>query len=165
MLSWARRPNRRPQPVPEPLQPAEKRTLLDVDELAAMLQQGGAFSRAFDGFEHRPQQVEMLCAVAEALNASQHLLVEAGTGVGKSIAYLLPAIYWAVQNGERVVISTNTINLQDQLISKDVPDLRALLPFDVRAALLKGRSNYLCLRRLRALQDGSKRPGRPPTMN
>ena len=150
-----------PQPVPELLHPAERRTLLDIDKLSAMLQQGGALSRAFEGFEHRPQQVEMLNAVAEALNASQHLLVEAGTGVGKSIAYLLPAIYWAVQNGERVVISTNTINLQDQLIGKDVPDLRALLPFDVRTALLKGRSNYLCNRRLRALQDRLEKAGAP----
>jgi len=146
-------PERETKQVQEPLRPVERRTLLDVVELSAMLEQGGAFSRAFEGFEHRPQQVEMLRAVAEALNASQHLLVEAGTGVGKSIAYLLPAIYWAVQNGERVVVSTNTINLQDQLITKDIPDLQALLPFEARAALLKGRSNYLCMRRLRAFQD------------
>jgi len=147
--------------VQEPLRPVEERTLLDVVELSAMLEQGGAFSRAFEGFEHRPQQVEMLCAVAEALNASQHLLVEAGTGVGKSIAYLLPAIYWAAQNGERVVVSTNTINLQDQLITKDIPDLQALLPFEARAALLKGRSNYLCMRRLRAFQDRLEQVGTP----
>ncbi|MFL7807279.1 MAG: ATP-dependent DNA helicase, partial [Anaerolineae bacterium] len=138
-----------------------RRTPLDAAALSAMLEEGGAFSRAFEGFEHRPQQVEMLCAVVEALNESRHLLVEAGTGVGKSMAYLLPAIHWAAQNGERVVVSTNTINLQDQLIGKDIPDLRALLPFEVRAALLKGRSNYLCLRRLRAFQERLERAGTP----
>jgi DNA polymerase-3 subunit epsilon/ATP-dependent DNA helicase DinG len=159
LLTTRARP--RSQPIPEPLHPVEKRTLLDVARLSAMIEQGGALSRAFEGFEHRPQQVEMLGAVAKALNGSQHLLVEAGTGVGKSIAYLLPAIHWAVQNGERVVISTNTINLQDQLIGKDVPDLRALLPFDVRAALLKGRSNYLCKRRLGAFQERLEKAGTP----
>jgi predicted DnaQ family exonuclease/DinG family helicase len=78
--------------------------------------------------------------------------VEAGTGTGKSIAYLLPAAHFAVQNGERVVISTNTINLQDQLYLKDGPDLQKILPFEFRVALLKGRSNYICLRRLAALR-------------
>jgi ATP-dependent DNA helicase DinG len=136
----------------EPLTPVDERTALDVDRLAAMLEQNGAFERAFPGFEYRPQQVEMLRAVADAFNHSRHLLVEAGTGVGKSIAYLLPAIHWAVDNGERVVVSTNTINLQDQLYTKDIPELCRLLPFDVRSTVLKGRSNYLCVRRLEALQ-------------
>ncbi len=137
----------------EPLTPVDQRTLLDIDTLAAMLEKGGAFEKAFPGFEHRPQQVEMLRHVGRALNQSRHLLVEAGTGTGKSVAYLLPTIHWAAQNGERVVVSTNTINLQDQLYHKDIPDLRALLPFEVRAAVLKGRSNYVCLRRLEALQN------------
>jgi DNA polymerase-3 subunit epsilon/ATP-dependent DNA helicase DinG len=136
----------------EPLTPVDRRTALDVDQLAAMLEQAGAFDRAFPGFEYRPPQVEMLRAVAEAFNQSRHLLVEAGTGVGKSIAYLLPAIHWAVENGERVVVSTNTINLQDQLYTKDIPALCALLPFRVRYTVLKGRTNYLCRRRLSALQ-------------
>jgi ATP-dependent DNA helicase DinG len=125
---------------------------LNVEELAAMLGEEGRFAREFPGFEHRAQQVEMLRAVAVALNERQHLMVEAGTGTGKSIAYLLPAAVFAHLNGERVVISTNTINLQDQLFLKDIPDLQKLLPFEFRAALLKGRSNYLCQRRLEALR-------------
>ncbi|HID64182.1 MAG TPA: hypothetical protein EYP49_15795, partial [Anaerolineae bacterium] len=136
----------------KPLQPKAERKLLDVDSLAAMLEEGGDFSGKFPGYEYRPQQVEMLRAVAEAFNRRRHLLVEAGTGTGKSIAYLLPAAHFAVQNGERVVISTNTINLQDQLFLKDIPDLQRILPFEFKAALLKGRSNYICLRRLAALR-------------
>ena len=95
----------------------------------------------------------MLRAVATAFNERQHLLVEAGTGTGKSIAYLLPAVAFAHLNGERVVVSTNTINLQDQLFLKDTPDLQKLLPFDFRFVVLKGRSNYLCQRRLAALRQ------------
>lgn len=142
----------------KPLQPPEKRKerqSLNVDSLATMLEEGGDFSCKFPGYEYRPQQVEMLRAVAEAFNERQHLLVEAGTGTGKSIAYLLPAAHFAVQNGERVVISTNTINLQDQLFLKDIPDLQRILPFEFKAALLKGRSNYICLRRLAALRHAS----------
>jgi len=130
---------------------AQSRTL-DVDELAAMLEEGGLFASHFPGFEHRLQQVEMLRAVARAFNERQHLMVEAGTGTGKSLAYLLPAIAFAHLNGERVVVSTNTINLQDQLFLKDVPDLKRLLPFEFQAVVLKGRTNYLCQRRLAALR-------------
>ncbi len=135
-----------------PLKPSAERKPLDVDGLAAMLEEGGAFAQDFPGYEYRPQQVEMLRAVARAFNESQHLLVEAGTGTGKSMAYLLPAAHFATQNGERVVISTNTINLQDQLYGKDIPDLQRILPFEFKAALLKGRSNYICLRRLAAFR-------------
>ena len=121
---------------------------MDIDEIAAVLAPGGAFAKYFDEYEYRPQQVDMLRQVAKALSQSQHLLVEAGTGTGKSFAYLIPAAYWALQNNIRVVVSTNTINLQDQLINKDIPDLRAALNLPLRAAILKGRSNYLCPRRL-----------------
>lgn len=137
----------------KPLTPVDERTALDVGAMTRMLEPGGALEQAFAGFEYRREQVEMMQAVANAFNHSSHLIVEAGTGTGKSIAYLLPAIYWAEQNGERVVISTNTINLQDQLYDKDIPDLSSMLPFDVRAAVLKGRSNYLCPRRLEALKS------------
>ena len=138
--------------IGEPLVPVDQRVALDVDALTTMLEEGGALEKAFPRFEYRPQQVEMMQYVAQAFNQSRHLLVEAGTGTGKSIAYLLPAMYWAVENGERVVISTNTINLQDQLYGKDIPDLLQILPFEVRATVLKGRSNYLCPHRLQALQ-------------
>ncbi len=137
----------------EELVPAAQPRALDVDRLAAMLEEGGLFSQRFPGFEYRAQQVEMLRIAATAFSERQHLMVEAGTGTGKSIAYLLPAITFAHLNGERVVVSTNTINLQDQLFLKDIPDLQALLPFDFRAAVLKGRSNYLCQRRLAGLRN------------
>ena len=140
----------------EPLLPVDDRTAVDVECLTKMLEPEGALERAFPGFEYRPQQVEMMQAVARAFNHSLHLIVEAGTGTGKSIAYLLPAIHWAVQNGERVVVSTNTINLQDQLYGKDIPDLRSLFPFEVRATVLKGRGNYLCPRRLEVLESKSE---------
>ncbi|MBU2610744.1 MAG: DNA polymerase III subunit epsilon, partial [Chloroflexi bacterium] len=96
-------------PIQLPKNPAP----VNVDEAAAILEYGGPFSRYFVSFEHRPQQVEMLRAVANALSYGQHLMVEAGTGVGKSLAYLVPAALFALQNNTRVVISTNTINLQD----------------------------------------------------
>jgi DNA polymerase-3 subunit epsilon/ATP-dependent DNA helicase DinG len=125
---------------------------LDIDDVAAVLDLGGKFADYFEAYEYRPQQVDMLRSVATALSKSQHLMVEAGTGTGKSLAYLIPAAYWALKNGTRVVISTNTINLQDQLINKDIPDLREALGMPIRAAVLKGRSNYLCPRRLATMR-------------
>ena len=128
------------------LVPAEDPAPLDIAWLTSLIRPGGHFDRAFPGFEHRPQQVDMLRTVANAFNEGRHVLVEAGTGTGKSLGYLLPAAFWATENGRRVVISTNTINLQDQLINKDVPALRDTLNLDLRAAVRKGRSNYLCTR-------------------
>src|SRR5438045_2389434 len=101
-----------------------------------------------DKHEHRPQQLEMAAAVERAFREGHHLLVEAGTGVGKSFAYLLPAIDWAVKNKKRIVISTHTISLQEQLIDKDIPLLQSVYPDEFTAVLVKGRSNYLCKRRL-----------------
>ena len=88
-------------------------------------------------FESRNEQLEMLQAITDALSNSQHLMVEAGTGIGKSFAYLVPAAMWSMRNNTRVVISTNTLNLQDQLINKDIPDLKKALDIDLRAAFLK----------------------------
>ena len=135
-----------------PLEPDAELTRIDVDELAAVLEPGGVFSKKIEGFEHRSQQVDMLRAVANAFNEGQHLMVEAGTGTGKSLAYLIPAADWALTNKERVVISTNTIALQDQLIQKDIPDLVEATGMDIRAAVLKGRGNYLCPRRFNAMR-------------
>src|SRR5205807_5489287 len=90
----------------------------------------------------------MAAAVERAFGEGHHLLVEAGTGVGKSFAYLLPAIDYAVRQKKRVVISTHTISLQEQLIEKDIPLLRAVYPDEFTAVLVKGRGNYLCQRRL-----------------
>ena len=127
---------------------------VDEDTLASYLAPGGLFSRAFPSFEYRPQQVEMMRAVARAINCPEHIIVEGATGVGKSIAYLLPAILHALTNGTRVVVSTNTIGLQEQLLHKDVPAIVGVLEKggvipegELRAVPLKGRANYLCLRR------------------
>jgi len=135
-----------------PLMPVRESRPLDIEEVVSILAPGGLFSKHFPHYEHRPQQVGMLEAVTQALSDGRHLMVEAGTGTGKSMAYLIPAALWAMHNQRRVVISTNTINLQDQLINKDIPDLRAALGVDLRAVVLKGRSNYLCPRRLESLR-------------
>ncbi len=135
-----------------PIEKNEEPVALDPEEIASVLEYGGPFAQYFESYENRPEQVDMLKAVANALSNGNHLLVEAGTGVGKSFAYLVPAAMFAVQNNTRVVVSTNTINLQDQLIKKDIPDLQAALNLDVRAAVLKGRSNYLCPRRLQFMR-------------
>lgn len=131
-----------------PLENPENPLGVDFEEAASILEYGGPFSQYFESYEHRPEQIEMLKAVTNALSSGKHLLVEAGTGVGKSFAYLVPAALFAIKNNTRVIISTNTINLQDQLIQKDIPDLSSALNLDLRAAILKGRSNYLCPRRL-----------------
>jgi ATP-dependent DNA helicase DinG len=97
--------------------------------LRDILGPGGAIARRLgDRYEPRPQQIEMAAAVAAALEDEKHLLVEAGTGVGKSFAYLLPAIDYAVRNRKRVVVSTHTISLQEQLIDKDIPLIQSVYP-------------------------------------
>ncbi|HEV8604673.1 MAG TPA: helicase C-terminal domain-containing protein [Tepidisphaeraceae bacterium] len=109
---------------------------------------GAIARRLAERYEFRPQQLEMAAGVSDALAEGRHLLVEAGTGVGKSFAYLLPAIDFAVRQKKRIVISTHTINLQEQLIEKDIPLLQSVYPDEFTAVLVKGRSNYLCKRRL-----------------
>ena len=111
----------------------------------------GFISQGLDGYEYRPQQLEMANAVSDAFRANENLIVEAGTGVGKTFAYLIPAIDLALSSGETVVISTNTISLQEQLIKKDIPFLQKVLPYSFSAVLAKGRSNYLSRRRLNSL--------------
>lgn len=119
-----------------------------VDVSRDILSPTGAVAKLLPGYEHREGQVQMAVEVARALRDEQFLLVEAGTGVGKSLAYLVPAILWAREQGEPVVVSTNTKNLQEQLIEKDLPLLREALPVSFEAALLKGRGNYPCVRAL-----------------
>ena len=99
-------------------------------------------------FEYRPQQQRMAELVAEALEKSRPLVVEAATGVGKSLAYLLPAVTFALEHDRKAIICTHTINLQEQLISKDIPIIRKIIGRDFKAELLKGRGNYLCPTRL-----------------
>jgi len=121
---------------------------LNMPHLERLLQPGGTISRNMPTYEDRPQQIEMIDTVVKAFNDSKVACIEAGTGTGKTMAYLLPAIYWSTKNKERVVISTNTINLQEQLIKKDIPFLRKALDIEFEAVLVKGRSNYACLRKV-----------------
>lgn len=114
-----------------------------------LLSPDGPIARRLDGFELRPQQLEMASAVERTLQHKGRLIVEAGTGVGKSFAYLIPAIKRIVENEERVVIATHTINLQEQLIENDIPLLNAVIPHEFSAVLVKGRNNYVSLRRLK----------------
>ncbi|MEC8959392.1 MAG: exonuclease domain-containing protein, partial [Chloroflexota bacterium] len=127
---------------------------LSEDKVAGLLTKDGPFAKVFSGFEHRPEQEQMLSSVTKAMYHNQHLVVEGGTGVGKSMSYLLPSALFAISKGQRVIISTNTINLQEQLMNKDIPALTEVLEQSglvaqgvLKAALLKGRTNYLCLRR------------------
>jgi len=117
--------------------------------VAAYLAADGPLAARLPSFEHRPEQEAMAAAVSDAFAAPHHLAVEAGTGVGKTFAYLLPAIDLVLQ-GRRVVVSTHTIALQEQLIHKDIPALQTALGLDFKAELVKGRQNYLGLRRLKA---------------
>ncbi|NNF43302.1 MAG: ATP-dependent DNA helicase [Phycisphaerales bacterium] len=126
-------------------------------QIDRMLAPDGAIARRLDGFESRPQQVEMAAHVAQTLERRSTLLVEAGTGVGKSFAYLIPAIQRIVEHGERVVVSTNTINLQEQLIEKDIPLLNAVIPEEFSAVLVKGRGNYVSIRRLKLASERQDR--------
>ncbi len=119
-----------------------------VQQVERIFSPTGILSRA-SNFEYRPQQQQMAVAVAKALETGDHLCVEAGTGVGKSLAYLVPAILFALARKKKAVVSTHTINLQEQLTQKDLPMLEAVLkPLNFSFAMLKGRANYLCSRRL-----------------
>ena len=124
-----------------------------LKQVEEILSPNGILSRS-SNFEFRPQQQEMAVAVARALETREHLAVEAGTGVGKSLAYLVPAILFAVAQKKKAIISTHTINLQEQLTQKDLPMLQQILPVPFSFTMLKGRANYLCTRRLqKALQQ------------
>src|SRR6195256_1445705 len=127
-----------------------------VERVGTIFSENGLLAKA-KNFEFRPQQQEMATAVAQALEEERHLVVEAGTGIGKSLAYLTPAILLAIEQHKKAIVSTHTINLQEQLLYKDIPILKKILPVEFEAALLKGRQNYLCPRRLeRALQQSNE---------
>lgn len=121
------------------------------DLIESILGANGAVARRLgDRYEPRPEQLTMARAVRDAIQNGRHLLAEAGTGVGKSFAYLVPVIEFATRTKKRVVVSTHTISLQEQLIEKDIPLLRSVFPEEFTAILVKGRNNYLCRRRLEA---------------
>ena len=148
-----------PNPNPEPatavrLEPAGRgrdagRPPEDPAALAGLVGPEGPLADLLPGYEHRESQMQMLLAVAQIQARGGTLVVEAGTGTGKSLAYLVPSLARAVGHKERVVVSTNTHTLQEQLMGKDLPGLRDWLPWDFKACLLKGRSNYISLRRWR----------------
>ncbi|MDQ6919316.1 MAG: exonuclease domain-containing protein [Candidatus Dormibacteraeota bacterium] len=140
------RPRRGPRArLATPREPVE----WDPDGMAGMLLPEGPLAAAFPEYEHRESQLQMLLAVAQILERGGRLVVEAGTGTGKSIAYLIPALGRALAQGEKVIVSTATHTLQEQLLTKDLPFLKEWLPWDFDAVLLKGRSNYISLRRWR----------------
>lgn len=134
---------------------AEKETSqqLNPEKILELTASTGLLSRMIKGFEPRQQQRSMMANVIEAYNHNQISLIEAGTGTGKSLAYLIPALIWAAKFKERTVISTNTINLQEQLIDKDIPHLLKALNLNLKAVLVKGMNNYACLRKLHDAQS------------
>jgi ATP-dependent DNA helicase DinG len=121
---------------------------LDEDEISGVLEEGGKLSTLISGYESRKSQIRLTRDVTSAFNDGVVLAAEAGTGVGKSFAYLVPSFAWAIKNEERIVISTATINLQKQLIDKDIPVVQKLFKKKTKAVIVKGRGNYLCRMRL-----------------
>ena len=113
----------------------------------------GPLSNILENYEERDEQRIMMAEVISAFNFNKISVVEAGTGTGKTLAYLLPSVAWALKNEERVVISTHTINLQEQILHKDLPIVNKLLPKDFKAVLVKGRNNYICLRKCNMIEE------------
>lgn len=128
---------------------------LNVEESASYISAGGPLSLMYENFEERKSQIELLKSIAVAFNQNKLGAFEAGTGVGKSYAYLVPAAVWALKNNEKVIISTGTINLQSQLCDKDIPAVEKIIGKKIKYVLMKGRQNYICKRRL---QDAALMP-------
>lgn len=137
---------------------AGEKIILKQDDVVSLLKDDGPLSGVIPAYEYRPQQEAMVRAVTTALNEGRFLLMEAGTGVGKSVAYLLPAIMWSILNKERVLVATHTINLQEQLWFKDIPMLAEIIKEPFHVALAKGRQNYICLRRWFGVLDSPHQP-------
>jgi ATP-dependent DNA helicase DinG len=130
-----------------PLEERQVTRPLDPSECRSLLEPGGAMERALPSYEPREGQLEMLDAVIQAFNSNGLAAIQAGTGTGKSMAYLIPSALWAMENESRVVVSTHTIALQEQLVGKDIPLLERVLGARLRVCALKGRENYLCWRK------------------
>jgi ATP-dependent DNA helicase DinG len=135
-----------------PLAMNDSEVTLDEGIVSEHLGKDGSLAQTIEHYEERTQQLAMSEQVLEAFNRQKQRIIEAGTGTGKSLAYLLPAMAWADANQQRVVVATNTINLQDQLLTHDIPTLLEATPYHVKAVTMKGRNNYLCPRRLDALR-------------
>lgn len=125
------------------------------DQIENFFSKVGLLSSRFDNFEFRKSQSDMAVAIWDTLTSKQHIFIEAPTGIGKSFAYLVPAIYYAITNGKKAIISTHTINLQEQLLHKDLPILQNILPIKFKAGLIKGKNNYICPKRLRRAMENS----------
>ncbi|MBQ5780427.1 MAG: helicase, partial [Spirochaetaceae bacterium] len=133
--------------VVEPVIPGEKKNL-DGEKLAEYISYGGSLEKISENFEEREGQIGLLKEICKVFNSDGVGIFEAGTGVGKSFAYLLPAITFALENNVRVVVSTGTINLQQQIMDKDIPLAQKILGKSIKSILIKGRQNFLCKRRL-----------------
>ena len=136
----------------------ERARLVDADDVRRVFSEDGPLAEQLEDYELREGQLQMALSVAESLNQNHVLAAEAGTGVGKSFAYLVPAILWAKANERRVIVSTGTIHLQEQLVSKDLPFLRKVLEQPFRYTLIKGRGNYACRRKVAELADEFAQP-------
>jgi len=132
--------------VVEPQEPREIKSL-EPEEIVSLFSPGGKMEKKLNDYEYRSQQIDVVHEVIETFNNQQESFIEAGTGTGKSFAYLVPALYWNHLNDRPVVVSTNTINLQEQIIDKDLVFLQKILPFSFESKLVKGRRNYVCLRK------------------
>lgn len=132
------------------VEPVKLKPLVKINEEEAggYISAGGPLEKISEYFEERPVQIELLKKIAYTFNTNSLGVFEAGTGVGKSYAYLIPAFLWAIENKERVIISTGTINLQQQLCEKDIPAVEKIIGKPIKYILMKGRQNYICLRRL-----------------
>jgi len=156
----ARRPFARADTVAPPLDIAQAgHKSLAPEAVESVFAPRGELARCHAAYEQRDQQLQMALDVTRALNQGERLMIEAGTGTGKSLAYLVPAALWSLANGQRVTVSTYTINLQEQLLNKDIALLRQIVGDDLQAALMKGRGNYLCPRRLETMRR--RRPATP----
>ncbi len=141
------------------LKPAPTNAESTTENIESVFGSDASLANVVAGYESRPQQIEMATQIAESFNQNRHMIIEAGTGIGKSLAYLVPSILWATQNQQRVVISTNTLNLQDQLLKNDIPLLQKAMATSFDVVVLKGRNNYLCPSRLNDMRR--RQPGTP----
>lgn len=137
--------------VVEPKIPEEE-IILSEEEIISLFEPERELAGQLDGYEYRHEQLAVVREVINVFNEHLFSLIEAGTGTGKSFAYLIPALFWAKQNNQVVTVSTNTINLQEQLLEKDLVLLKKVLPFSFKAVLVKGRRNYLCKRRTKNME-------------
>lgn len=135
--------------IPNPAEYAQ----LDPFSVGAWFEPGGVFQSAMPEYEYRREQHDMAAAVADAFGSQRHLVVEAGTGIGKTMAYLVPSVLWSLANKVPVIISTNTKNLQEQIFRKDLPVIARIMSRPFKSAVIKGRANYVCLSKVANLLD------------